>query len=553
MLQRSASSRMVILPTFCRCFPLHISLFISLLLCNSLPPNLPLRFSVSKTLLTIQDRYNAGLPQSEPTELPAEGREIKPIPPRRNPSRLNSREGSMKRDFSLKSPVQPPPQELPSIFRSMAITCDEEVPPPPPKDPPKTPPNISRWQPPSSWEIPGSQKELVLGSPSDSSPDGSPDKVDHRRSRADMMTHFQRFVRRMEGAGPRIILERLKEEWDEPVDRAMSDELQLEKHLWALTALQLRALDRFARFSQASAPSGPLPPLSSSRRRKILELDGSIGRSRDCSSFVLSNIVIGEIYQLSAIYPNSKIAHLTINSPGSSIPLPSQATQHAVNTGSPTNSVLSIPISAGAGLVPLPYANSSMHHIRSARLASLLPATQLPSLLSECFRVLKPGGILELRLMDATPERGSMGPRLATWLEERLLLGLEREFRCQRPLTLIPRWAQEAGFTPLPFKSESESQGTHTQRYNFSKLGLTRCLRLPATAVERESGSRDIVAQVGVLVGRALWKDAWGTFVHDDYEEHWWWDNPDVVDECREWKTVWDVGTLYVVKGDKAC
>jgi hypothetical protein len=159
----------------------------------------------------------------------------------------------------------------------MTITRDEEVPPPPPKDNPKTPPNTSRWQAPSSWAIPGSKKDLVVGSPTDSSPDGSPEKVDHRRSHADMMTHFQRFVRRMEGAGPRIILERLKEEWDEPVDRAMSDELQLEKHLWALTALQLRALDRFARPTQSSAASGPLPPLLLNRRRKILELDGSIG------------------------------------------------------------------------------------------------------------------------------------------------------------------------------------------------------------------------------------------------------------------------------------
>jgi hypothetical protein len=264
-----------------------------------------------------------------------------------------------------------------------------------------------------------------------------------------------------------------------------------------------------------------------------------------------ANIILGEIYQLSAIYPNSKIAHLTINSLGSSIPLPSQATQHAVSVNSPTNSVLSIPISAGAGLVPLPYANSSMHHIRSARVASLLPATQLPSLLSECFRVLKPGGILELRLMDATPERGSMGPRLATWLEERLLLGLEREFRCQRPLMLIPRWAQEAGFSPLPFRNEADAPGMRAQKPNFGKLGLARCLRLPAAAIERESGNRDVVAQVGVLVGRALWKDAWGSFVQGDYEEDWWWDNPEVVDECREWKTVWDVATLYVVKEDR--
>jgi hypothetical protein len=184
-------------------------------------------------------------------------------------------------------------------------------------------------------------------------------------------------------------------------------------------------------------------------------------------------------------------------------------------------------------------------------MASLLPAAQLPELLSECYRVLKPGGVLELRLMDATPERGSMGPKLATWLEERLLLGLEREFRCQRPVMMIPRWASEAGFQPLPFRNELDAQGLRPPRNSLGRMGMARCLRLPAAAQEREQGSRDVVAQVGVLVSRALWKDAWGPFVHEDYEENWWWDNSEVVEECREWKTVWDVGTLYVVKEDR--
>jgi hypothetical protein len=192
-----------------------------------------------------------------------------------------------------------------------------------------------------------------------------------------------------------------------------------------------------------------------------------------------------------------------------------------------------------------------MHHVRSSRIASLLPATQLPALLAECYRVLKPGGVLELRLMDAIPERSSMGPRLATWLEERLLLDLEREFRCQRPMMMIPRWAAEVGFLPLPFRNELDAQGLRKPRDSLGKIGMARCLRLPAAAQERDQGNRDAVAQVGVLVGRALWKDTWGAHVHEEYDENWWWDNPDVVEECREWKTVWDVGTLYVVKEDR--
>lgn len=171
-----------------------------------------------------------------------------------------------------------PTLELPSIFRTPNTDDDEDGPPPP--VPPKsgsiskTPTHLSKWNAPSSWEIVQSQVEIRKILDSDSSLDNSHDE---KRESLFVGTHFQRFVRRMESAGPRIILERLKEEWDLPGDRAMSDELQLEKQLWTLTAIQLQSMDRFTRPSQFSAPNAALPSLSVNRRRKILELDGSLG------------------------------------------------------------------------------------------------------------------------------------------------------------------------------------------------------------------------------------------------------------------------------------
>jgi hypothetical protein len=132
----------------------------------------------------------------------------------------------------------------------------------------------SRWSALKDWDILRSQVEIRKILDSESSNDGS---GDHGRQRMFVGSHFQRFVRRMESAGPRIILERLKEKWALPGDRAMSDELQLEQHLWALTALQLPSMDRFVRAEQHNLPYHPLPPTVSRRQRKILELDGSIG------------------------------------------------------------------------------------------------------------------------------------------------------------------------------------------------------------------------------------------------------------------------------------
>jgi SAM-dependent methyltransferase len=268
----------------------------------------------------------------------------------------------------------------------------------------------------------------------------------------------------------------------------------------------------------------------------------------------------GEVFQLAAIYPESKICHLTKSPPNSMIPLPVQATKHplpGLAASSPAHPFL-----------PLPYASGSMHHIRSSRLATLLPAAQIPGLLAECHRVLKPGGILELRLMNPLPERNSMGPKLAHWLEERLMLNLEAGFRCSRPLTLIPQWAKDAGFQPLPFTSEAEAHGRNAdgtprvRRPNsLGKLGLARSLNLPSVAVEASAASKDssgdsgralVVSQVGVLVARSLWKDTWGSFVregsYDEGSESWWWEDGHLAKECKAWRTSWEVGTLIVAK-----
>lgn len=168
--------------------------------------------------------------------------------------------------------------ELPSIFRATPAKSEkaDTCPPVPPKTPIETVPpmKVSQWNAPENWDIVKSQVEIRKILDSDSNND---DLHDDQRQNMFVGSHFQRFVRRMESAGPQIILERLKEEWDLPGDRAMSDELQLEKHLWALTALHLPSMDRFARQTHSPLPAHPLPPMTPKRRRKILELDGSIG------------------------------------------------------------------------------------------------------------------------------------------------------------------------------------------------------------------------------------------------------------------------------------
>jgi hypothetical protein len=96
------------------------------------------------------------------------------------------------------------------------------------------------WRPPTDWEY-------LADDPNCSQQGGRsgtliPQRlsVDVQATSSSRSTHLQRHIRRMEAANPKIILERIKEEWTE-VDDAVCKELEFEKHLWMLTGLRYLA------------------------------------------------------------------------------------------------------------------------------------------------------------------------------------------------------------------------------------------------------------------------------------------------------------------------
>lgn len=218
-----------------------------------------------------------------PSELDAQDNQITAItPPEKNPRRYGNSNGSFGNDhFLLPTPPVEPILELPSLFSGISVRDSDDYGPPPPRKDilgDATPiDKFSRWQAPGSWDIVHGNKSPSTSKRSASESRKSSNTSTEEDRRPNDASHFQRFVRRMQDAGPRIVLERLKEEWDEPADLAMSQELHLEKHLWALTALHIKSLDRFVRPTDSPAPSAPLPPLCLNKRRKILELDGNLG------------------------------------------------------------------------------------------------------------------------------------------------------------------------------------------------------------------------------------------------------------------------------------
>ena len=110
----------------------------------------------------------------------------------------------------------------------------------------------------------------------------TPKKVAVAHSTTPELTRFQRFIRRMEGAGPKVILDRLKEDWQwstgDDVDEEVCgnaihlrvllltvEQLVLEKQLWLLTGFQMLNLGREQTLPQPECNTG-----------RILELYGNL-------------------------------------------------------------------------------------------------------------------------------------------------------------------------------------------------------------------------------------------------------------------------------------
>ncbi|GME37855.1 hypothetical protein BKCO1_7300048 [Neofusicoccum parvum] len=359
-----------------------------------------------------------------------------------------------------------------------------------------TPPDAGpkcTWEAPSDWDIASIRSYSMSNNRQsfESSFLCDPDAAE--------LSQFQRFIRRMESAGPKVILDRLKDEPSPDVlaqDPYAEDEIAVEKHLWVLTALQLQNMENSLVPNQGVGPLLGLPTLFRQPKR-VLEL----------------------------------------------------------------------------------YSN----------LAKIKP------ILRDLLRMLAPGGILELRLIDGTPVRATMGPRLRAWFEERLLLNLEKEFLCSRPLALLPGWVKECGFRVLeggdrekdlvvqrlrlpacahPKESVSRHTSLHSLRRksrqeNIKRSTLdynrrngmigsnTKCTDFAALfedpAEEAASGEGPALhGELAALVARGLWKDSWGSLVDKGptvgRDMIWWWDDPEIVRECWDYGTVFECGTMFAFK-----
>lgn len=183
-----------------------------------------------------------------------------------------------------------------------------------------------------------------------------------------------------------------------------------------------------------------------------------------------------------------------------------------------------------------PVAQQLFETVYSISLPSVCPSQDIPGVLKNIQKCLRPKGSLQLTLIDPLPCADTLGHRMRAWLEENLLLNLEKNFRCVNPSRIFPHWLGEASL---------RGQG--------STLTTAKFYAIPASArsyeadpdpfIDRVRTEKEIKAELRSLVGRMLWMEVWGGFVTSG---RWWWEDAGCVEECLQLGTFWEYN---VIKG----
>jgi hypothetical protein len=413
------------------------------------------------------------------------------------------------------------------------------------------------WKAPENWEC----TSLPAPPPNSSArPPWGPNSDENSLSGSNVFQLHKSLLRRMRTASPNIMLERLTEEWTDPTDATINEELQFEKQLWMRTALHACFQMSMTEKDSSGHRSAPKPEPAIPEAVKILSLYEDHGMFMSHShrastpSFqpVTKDISIPRSPTLDypRLPPKLHLSHINANNHLlasltflSSLNSSSTSEIHHLSTA-PSISANIYSLSVPSPNPHLPYAPHLFASIRaSLSLTAQLPSSALPTLLKECHRVLRKRGALHLTLIDPCPIAATLGPIMREWLDSHLLLELERNFRCTNPCRLVPGWCADAGF---------DASSTTLSRMRFAAATETAPLssqtRFGWRGVEgAAAGTREGLKAV---VGMMLWEECWGGFCADGEGEdaRRWWEDREVMEECVEMGTAWDILVVETLK-----
>ncbi|KAL1912364.1 hypothetical protein Sste5344_001805 [Sporothrix stenoceras] len=337
------------------------------------------------------------------------------------------------------------------------------------------------------------------------------------------LSGMQREILQMASADPETFWKRLTEQWGAWADAALYKELEMERKRWLLSALY------------------SINPVPDTGVVKITGID------RRILAFFETQATASYIAALNASAP---VHHMSPS------PLSNKLFPNVAPMLSPAMSCTSLSAS--------PQAFSDIY---AQPLTALVSASDIPLVLRNMHRALKPQGTLHLLLIDPAPARSVTGPKLQAWMDEHLLLNLERRFRCTSPTRLFPTWLRDAHFQlgaeakvvcrfPAVFKEE-EVKDEKQEKQELQEA--TSSQEQPPQSSEQSSSQHpldqppsqqqtDNHGRLRSLVGQKLWQEIWGPYVT---ARNWWWEDEECREECLRLNTVWEYHIVDAVKKER--
>ncbi|RBR27185.1 uncharacterized protein FIESC28_00048 [Fusarium coffeatum] len=359
------------------------------------------------------------------------------------------------------------------------------------------------WRPPEEWEYLDQQAEEARQAEADQDVEMKSQTESQGRSSAEMeFETVKAQVKQMAAASPVMVLARIKEIWS-VTDESFHGELNIELKRWMLSILSHMDVE------QKTGPVDASVAVSGSGSVNILALY----ESQITASY------------LAALYPTKQVHHLSPE------PLSNAQFTKVHPMLVPSMSTAKLPL--GQHLFETVY---------SLSLPSVSPSNDIPGVLKNISKCLRVGGSLHLTLIDPLPCAGTLGHRMRSWLEEHLLINLERHFRCTNPSKLFPDWMGDAGL-------RGQGSTLTTSKFYAVSASIRSQVDDNDPFVEKVPSEREVKAEVRSIIGRLLWMEVWGNFVTG---EKWWWEDEGCVNECLQLGTVWDYHIIEGVKQEEA-
>jgi len=203
-----------------------------------------------------------------------------------------------------------------------------------------------------------------------------------------------------------------------------------------------------------------------------------------------------------------------------------------------------------------------MDLISSRSIPLILHSSQWPAFVEECVRVLRPGGVLEITILDPIPR--NCGPVLRHWTAKNLVLGLERRFLVTHPAMIIPLWLGEVPGFERRDRMIFTYSAIDVEDPDESRLASQETTDAHPQPEESDCRSRREIQRLRTAVGRYFYQALYcdlipevskrqpGNFEQQDSREairHWWWKDPAIIEECKKEGTMFEMITYKCVKG----